>query len=104
MEDRKCGCSLERLFDRFKGQPVEVITEDVRICGIVLMVCEEGVELIDKCSRIIFLPFRHIDAIIEPKMKLTPFCGHVDCECRHDDCPCEEEERDNDKDKCKDRY
>ena len=90
MDDRKYGCSLERLFDRFKGQPIEILTSDgVRYCGIELMACDEGVEIIDKCSRIIFIPFRHIDAVVEPKMKLTPFCGMQDCECRKDDCDCD---------------
>ncbi|MCL2495263.1 MAG: hypothetical protein FWE98_06360 [Oscillospiraceae bacterium] len=96
MEDynRKGCCSLEKIIDRYKGQPVEILTSDgVRYCGIVLMVCEEAVEIIDKCSRVIFIPFRHIDAIVEPKMKLTPFCARVDCECHKDDCECE---RDND--------
>ena len=99
MEDynRKGGCYLEKLLDRFKGQPIEILTSDgVRYCGIELMTCEDGVEIIDKCSRVIFIPFRHIDAVVEPKMKLTPFCNKVDCECHKDDCPCENE-RDNDR-------
>jgi len=92
MEERRGGCSLERLFERFKGQPIEILTSDgVRYCGIELMACEDGVEIIDKCSRVIFIPFRHIDAVVEPKMKLTPFCGEIDCECRKDDCECEHE-------------
>ena len=95
MEDynrKGSGCSLGRLLERYKGQPIEILTSDgVRYCGIELMVCEEAVEIIDNCSRVIFIPFRHIDAVVEPKMKLTPFCAKVDCECRRDDCPCENE-------------
>jgi len=84
------GC-LERLFERFKGQPIEILTSDgVRYCGIELCTCDDGVEVIDKCSRIIFIPFRHIDAVVEPKMHLTPFCGDKDCECRKEDCECED--------------
>jgi len=98
-DDRKYGCSLERLFDRYKGQPIEILTNDgVRYCGIELMACEDGVEIIDKCSRVIFIPFRHIDAVVEPKMKLTAFCGHTDCECRKEDCECDNKhEKDRDK-------
>jgi len=89
----KCKCGLERQLERFHGQPVEILTSDgVRYCGIVLMVCDNAVELIDKCSRVIFLPYRHIDALIEPKMTLTPFCGRSSCHCRHDDCECEHKE------------
>ena len=87
---------IKKLFDRYKGQPIEVLTSDrVRYCGIELMASDDGVELIDDCSRIIFIPFCHINAVIEPKMKLTPFCGNVDCVCRKDDCKCE---KGNDKD------
>ena len=87
MEDRKSG--LEKVCDRFKGQPIEILTEDgVKYCGIELAPCEDGVEIIDKCSRIIFIPFKHIDAIVEPKMKLTTFCGDRDCDCNEDECEC----------------
>jgi len=92
-EYRKHGCTLEKLFERYKGQPIEILTNDrVRYCGIVLVSCEDSVELIDKCSRVIFIPFCHINAIVEPKMKLTAFCGKMDCECRKEDCECEHEE------------
>ena len=91
MEERRNCNSLERLCDRFKGQPIEILTGDgVRYCGIELSACDDGVEIIDKRSRIIFIPFRHIDAVVEPKMHLTPFCGERDCECRKEDDECEE--------------
>ena len=87
MEYRKC--SLETLCERFKGQPIEILTSDgVRYCGIELMAGDDFVEIIDKCSRVIFIPYCHIDAVVEPKMKLTAFCGEKDCECREDDCEC----------------
>ncbi|MCL1951197.1 MAG: hypothetical protein FWF60_00065 [Oscillospiraceae bacterium] len=91
-EYRKSANTLARLFDRFKGQPVEILTSDgVRYCGIELMCGDDGVEIIDKCSRVIYIPFCHIDAVVEPKMKLTPFCGDRDCDCRRDECECDRE-------------
>lgn len=89
MEDRKKN-DLEQLCKRFKGQPLEILTDDgVRYCGIDLDSSEESVEIIDKCSRVIFIPFRHITAVVEPKMKLDRFCGDNDCDCEkngHDEC------------------
>ena len=85
MENYKC--SLENMCERFKGQPIEALTSDgVRYCGIVLTNCCDGVEIIDKCNRIIFIAFRHIDAIVEPKMKLTAFCERSNCKCCDGDC------------------
>ena len=85
-----CRNALETLLERFKGQPVEILTSDgVRYCGIVLAVCEESVEIIDDCSRIIFILFAHIDAVIEPMMRLRRFCGEKDCVCRDEDECCE---------------
>jgi len=88
--ERRYGGTLEKLFERYKGQPVEILTNDgVRYCGIELVAGSDFVEIIDKCSRVVFIPFCHIDAVVEPKMKLTPFCGEKDCECRKDDCECD---------------
>ena len=85
--DRRNG--LEMLCERYRGQPIECLTSDgVRYCGIELMVCGDGVEIIDKCNRIIFIPFRHIDAVVEPKMTLNPFCGRSSCKCNSGDCEC----------------
>ena len=92
--NKKNECGMEKICCRFLGQPIEVLTSDgVRYCGIVLTCCGEALEIIDRCSRVIFIPFRHIDAIVEPKMKLTPFCGERDCDCRreHEECECERE-------------
>ena len=89
-EYRRGGNCLEKILDRYLGQPIECLTSDgVRYCGIELSSCADGVEIIDKCSRVIFIAMRHIDAIVEPKMKLTPFCNRIDCECRKDDCECD---------------
>lgn len=77
---------LEHLFKRYKGQPIEILTNDgVRYCGIDLDADDDGVEIIDDCSRVIFIPFRHIDAVVQPKMKLTRFCADNDCHCDEDD-------------------
>lgn len=91
MEDRNT-CKLAEVFKRFKGQPVEVLTEDgVRYCGIDLVSDNDSVEIIDDDSRIILIPFAHITAVVEPKMKLTRFCGDDDCDCRkhNGDCDCD---------------
>lgn len=80
---------IEDLFKRFKGQPVEILTDDgVRYCGIDLDCDDESVEIIDQCGRIIFIPYTHLTAVVEPKMKLTRFCGDDDCDCKgsHKDC------------------
>jgi len=77
---------LENLFKRYKGQPVEILTDDgVRYCGIDLDTDDDSVEIIDECNRIIFIPFRHIDAVVQPKMKLTRFCADNDCDCDEED-------------------
>ena len=95
-EYRRNGNCMERLLDRYVGQPIEVLTSDrVRYCGILLNSCCDGVEIIDECSRVIFIAMRHIDAIVEPKMKLTPFCNRTNCECRRGDCECEEHEHEH---------
>lgn len=81
--------TFEKLFERFKGQPVEILTTDgVRYCGIDLCYDEDSVEIIDKCSRVIFIPYAHIDAVVEPKMKLTCFLGDSDCAGCDNDCSC----------------
>jgi hypothetical protein len=73
---------LHEVFRRFKGQPVEILTSDgVRYCGIDLDSDNESVEIIDERSRVILIPFAHIDAVVEPMMKLTRFCGDNDCDC-----------------------
>ena len=85
------GCGLERLCEHFRGQPIECLTSDgVRFCGIALLVCGDGVKIVGKCNRVIFVPFRHIDAVVEPRMVLPPFCGKPGCRCGSEDCGCGE--------------
>lgn len=99
--------TLEKLFKRYKGQPVEILTTDeVRYCGIVLESGDDYVEIIDKCNRIIYIPFDHITAVVEPKMKLNRFCEEDDCDCDEvedecDDCKCKKHHRNNDEDQSK---
>lgn len=90
MEERK-GKKLEEVFKRFKGQPVEILTEDgVRYCGIDINPDDESVEIIDKCSRIILIPYAHITAVVEPQQRLMRFCSDDDCDCKdrkdHNEC------------------
>ena len=83
-------CKLEEVFKRFKGQPVEILTDDgVRYCGIDLACDSETVEIIDKCSRVILVPYAHVSAVVEPTMKLTSFCAYDDCDCKHHDNDCD---------------
>lgn len=98
--------NLERLFKHYKGQPVEILTEDgVRYCGIDLDSNNESVEIIDKRSRVIYIPFKHITAVVEPKMKLTRFCADDDCDCDYDyDGNRGGNDNDYDNDDCKRSY
>ena len=83
MENRR-RCKLEEVFKRFKGQPVEILTDDgIRYCGIDLACDADSVEIIDKYSRVILIPYAHVSAVVEPTMQLTRFCGDNDCECRN---------------------
>ncbi|MCL2433519.1 MAG: hypothetical protein FWD16_03255 [Clostridia bacterium] len=99
---RKMECE----FKRFEGQPVKIYTDDSRIHrGIVLECDESAVRLIDRCGRIQFISFCHIDSIVEPQMHLgccrddeldyidvverKPRCKMKDeCGNRDDDCDC----------------
>lgn len=83
--------SLCEEFKYFRGQPVEIITEGIKFCGIDIDSDDDEVEIIDECNRIVLIPFRHIDAVIEPKMKLTRFCGENDCRCEEEEEEVEEE-------------
>lgn len=82
MDNCKTG-KLEEVFRRFKGQPIEILTEDgVRYCGVDIETEDDSVEIIDKDGRIILIPFGHITAVVEPQMKLDRFCGDDDCDCK----------------------
>lgn len=69
---------------RLKGQPVEIITESgFKFCGIDAESDEDSVLLIDDKGRPVLIVNNHIDAIIEPQMKLKRVCGDDDCDCRN---------------------
>ena len=97
---------LHKLCERFLNQPIECMTSDgVRYCGIVLSVCGDGVEIIDKCNRVIFIVFRHIDAIVQPMMELIPLCGKINCKCSPKDCECGNKNPHSKPEKeCEDKY
>lgn len=95
----ECNNLLE-LFKRYKGQPIEVITESgMKYCGIEVDFDDEGVDIIDCKGRTVHIESRHIEAVIEPRMKLHRLCKDNDCCCRRED-----EDRDCDccNDFCKD--
>jgi len=80
------NCKLEELLKRYKGQPIQVITESgMKYCGILVAAYDDGIDLVDAKSRIVHIELRKIEAVIEPKMKLKRLC-------EEDDCCCEEEE------------
>lgn len=71
---------------KFKGQPIEFITESgFKFCGTEIEVDDDTVEIIDDCGRIVDIPLDHIDAVVEPQMKLKRLCGDNDCDCDDDD-------------------
>jgi len=76
-------------WDRYLGQPIQVIADDgTRYCGTLLCADRKGITIIDKCERLVFVSCKHIDAIVEPTMTLTGFCGESSCACGHKDCDC----------------
>lgn len=84
-------CNLKDLFNRYKGQPIEVITESgMKYCGILVDVYDDNsIDIIDGKSRTVHIEARKIEAIIEPRMKLHRLCEEDDCCCK------EENEEDN---------
>jgi len=83
-------CNLKELFNRYKGQPIEVITESgMKYCGILVSAEDDGIDIIDGKSRTVHIEIRKIEAIIEPRMKLRRLC-------EDNDCCCEEEEHEKD--------
>jgi len=90
------GYDLEKLFKRYKGQPIEVITESgMKYCGILAYAYDGYIELIDGRGRTIRIEDRKIEAIVEPRMRLHRLCDE-------DDCCCEEEREHKHKHKHKD--
>ena len=86
--------SLCQLFKHYRGQPIEVITEGIRVCGINVESDEDGVTLVDRKGRLVRISFCKIEAVIEPQMKLRRLCERDDCEChehgKKGECECEE--------------
>lgn len=79
----KCNTLFEE-FKKFEGQPVEIFTDDGRKhCGIDIEAFENAVRIIDDCNRTQLIEFRHIDAVVEPMMRLRRCCK--ECRCDRDD-------------------
>lgn len=77
----KLNAELKKL----KGQPVEIITESgFKFCGVDCDVEDDSVTLVDSKGRLVFIAIDHIDALVEPQMRLKRICGDNDCECRND--------------------
>lgn len=76
-------------FRHFEGQPVEIFTDDERMhCGIVVNAYEGAVRIIDACGRPTFLEYSHIDAVVEPQMRVR-CCRKRHCCDRDNDRECE---------------
>lgn len=74
---------LEYKFKRYKGQPIEVITESgMKYCGTLISVNNEGIDILDCKERVVHVENRHVEAIIEPRMKLQRLCKDNDCCCK----------------------
>ena len=83
-------------FKHFRGQPIEIIAHGMKICGINVESDEDCVALVDNFGRITRVENKHIEAVIQPQMRLRPVCDRDNCKCcrkedSHDD-PCEPEE------------
>ncbi|MGL6198243.1 MAG: hypothetical protein ACRC3H_04835 [Lachnospiraceae bacterium] len=83
---RETNYDIKEILKKYKGQPIQVITESgMKYCGILVSAEDGGIDLVDAKSRIVHIEIRKIEAIVEPKMKLKRLC-------EEDDCCCEEEE------------
>jgi len=87
-------------FKHFRGQPIEIIAHGMQICGIVVESDEDGVALVDHFGRITRIENKHIEAVIQPQMRLRHLCKRSNCECcerEKDDPPhpCEAEEEED---------
>lgn len=77
---------LSELFKRYRGQPVEVIMEGLKVVGIVCESDGYGVTLIDRCGRLVHIENNQIQVLIEPQMHLKRLFGDEDlgCDCDSD--------------------
>jgi len=74
------------LYKKYKGQPIEVITESgFKYCGIFVANYDRYIEIIDGNGRTIRIEKRKIEAIVEPRMKLHRLCDDDNCCCDDDD-------------------
>lgn len=90
-------CNLKELFLRYKGQPIEVITESgMKYCGILVSAQDGGIDIVDGKGRTVHIENEKIEAIIEPRMRLKRLCEDNDCCCEDDD----ENERDYNEEDC----
>lgn len=88
----KCQTLYEE-FKMFEGQPVKVYTDDEKVhCGIDMEAYETAVRILDDCNRPIFIEYSHIDAVVEPQMRLRRCC--------HDHCRCEEDKEFDEHEEC----
>lgn len=77
----KCE-NLYQEFKKYEGQPVKIYTDDGKVhCGIELVAYDDAVKILDKCGRTIFIDYSHVDAVVEPMMRLDRCCRDH-CECR----------------------
>ena len=102
MENCICKCGLERnckkelvqLLRLHRGRQVQIMTSDgARYCGTAVLVHDDGIEILDRSPRLIFIPFMHFEAVIEPQMELTRICGRVSSPCGpQEECACGEDD------------
>ena len=70
---------LFKEFKCFEGQPVKIFTDDGKThTGIDINALEDAVRIIDNNGRLVLIEYRHIDAVVEPQMRLNRFCNE-DC-------------------------
>lgn len=80
------SCEYNEIFKRYKGQPIEVITESgMKYCGILIDDDEDAIDIIDGKGRTVRIEKRKIEAVIEPRMKLNRLCADNDCCCKDGD-------------------
>lgn len=92
----KCNTLFDE-FRKFEGQPVKIFTDDGKVhCGIDMEAFETAVRILDDCGRTLFIEFSHIDAVVEPQMRLRRCCRD-ECRCRRDDDD-DRDDRDDDRD------
>ena len=73
-------------FRRYRGQEVEIFTRDGRkFRGVDVENDDECVRIVDRCGRVILIEFCHIDAVVEPQMKVRCCREKDECEESRED-------------------